>query len=305
VCTSECTHNVDFYLAVDDTASYKARPMALVTNTPHLGNSVSFAETGDFRVYLQRELISRCRANPRYSLRAFARNLDIEPSHLSKILKGKRPVAPKLLEHMSQRLDLPPSRIESFKARLPKRWRKKDALDNRSEPQRQIYQIPLDAFEIISDWHHYAILELIKIRGFRPEPKWIARKLGVTPTEVHCYMDRLVRVGILEIDRDGNWTDSSGGFSTHVLGENYTSYAHKKAQSEILKMAADALMDIPIERRDQSSTMITTNVEKLQAAKKMIKSFRMRLMEFLEDCDEKNAIYQLSVSLFPLIENEE
>ncbi len=68
----------------------------------------------DFRSFLQDELEKRCKKNPRFSLRAFARTLEVEPSALSKILHGKRALTPKMLMRMASHLGLPEQDIERF-----------------------------------------------------------------------------------------------------------------------------------------------------------------------------------------------
>jgi len=68
----------------------------------------------DFRAFLQDELEKRCKKNPRFSLRAFARTLEVEPSALSKILHGKRALTPKMLLRMASQLGLPEQDIERF-----------------------------------------------------------------------------------------------------------------------------------------------------------------------------------------------
>jgi len=68
----------------------------------------------DFRSFLQNELEKRCKKNPRFSLRAFARTLEVEPSALSKILHGKRALTPKMLMRMASQLGLPTQDIERF-----------------------------------------------------------------------------------------------------------------------------------------------------------------------------------------------
>jgi hypothetical protein len=39
--------------------------------------------------------------------------------------------------------------------------------------------IPLDAFSIISDWYHYAILELLELENSSCEVDWITNKLSL------------------------------------------------------------------------------------------------------------------------------
>ncbi len=45
------------------------------------------ASQKDFRIFLQEELVLRCKKNPKFSMRAFARMLGVENSALSKIIK--------------------------------------------------------------------------------------------------------------------------------------------------------------------------------------------------------------------------
>ena len=61
-----------------------------------------------YRVWLANEFKERRERNPRYSLRAFARLLDINHSSLSKILSQKRNVSTKILGRFCNRLGVKP-----------------------------------------------------------------------------------------------------------------------------------------------------------------------------------------------------
>lgn len=257
------------------------------------------APAADFRELLQAELVARIRRNPRYSLRQFSRHLGVDHSRLSKILRGQRPVSPELVSSLGQRLNLEPAAIERYKSTQPRR-RRPAARPSR----RNFVPIPLDAFEVIEDWRHYALLELMKLKDFTPDLKYVARKLGVSVPEARAYQERLERVGLLRVGEDGAWADATGGFSTHEIGPEFTSYAHKRSQRAALAHALEALDQVDIRHRDQSSVMMATSRAKLAAAKVLIRKFRLSLCEFLEDCGEKDSIYQLSVSLFPLLDPE-
>src|SRR3954452_14080461 len=56
--------------------------------------------------YLNRELARRRQRNSRYSLRAFARDLDCDHATLSQWLRGTRPMSHDAEEHVFGRLDL-------------------------------------------------------------------------------------------------------------------------------------------------------------------------------------------------------
>lgn len=248
----------------------------------------------DFRIFLQGELVRRCQTNPRYSLRAFAKSLEIESSHLSKILRGQRPIKPGLLNRLGQKLNLPLNEIRKFEETKSKRT-------SRQFQSKNFKQLSQDVFESIEDWRHYAILELMKVRGFKTDPRWLAGRLGISVNEVHSYVDKLIRIGLLTVEPDGRWIDTSDGFSTDVISDTDVSYAHRRSQIFILKQAMASVESLPLTERDQSSMMMATSSRKLKQAKKMIQQFRRELCEFLEDTTNKDSVFQLSISLFPCI----
>jgi uncharacterized protein (TIGR02147 family) len=229
-------------------------------------------------------------------MRAFARDLQIDNSLLSKLLKQKRQFRDELIESLALALDLAPKQIERFKSRRPSA----ETPDHQAIENKYL-KLKQSVFEAVTDNVHYSVLELMKIKGFKNDPKWLAKRLNRSVHEVHAAIDRLKKIGLLAKNEDGTWTDKSHGFSTHIIGPNYTSNAHKAAQLQILEQASKAIKNIPLEKRDQSSMMMAVSSKKLAQAKDMIKKFRRELCEFLENGDEDlDEIYQLSVSLFPL-----
>src|SRR5947209_9956192 len=59
-----------------------------------------------FRALLRVELARRCAKNPRYSLRAFARSLEIDHATLSQLLRGRRQVTRAAILRLGRRLGL-------------------------------------------------------------------------------------------------------------------------------------------------------------------------------------------------------
>jgi plasmid maintenance system antidote protein VapI len=52
--------------------------------------------------------------NPRYSLRAFARDLEMDPSDLVNIMKGKKSVSPRVAYKIGQHLNLTGEKLLAF-----------------------------------------------------------------------------------------------------------------------------------------------------------------------------------------------
>ena len=67
-----------------------------------------------FKSLLESEYLRRLRKNPKYSIRAFARSLDMNDSTLSQILRGKRNISPKKVTDVGLKLGLSLSEINSF-----------------------------------------------------------------------------------------------------------------------------------------------------------------------------------------------
>ncbi len=250
-----------------------------------------------FRELLQETFVERCRKNPKYSLRAYARSLGIEASPLSSILRGKRPLTAKMCERLGIALGMSLDKIQNFQ-------NKHDGRHNESSSQHEFQQITLDTYAIISDWYHYAILELIKTKGFKPKIARIAKTLGISPTETQIAVDRLKRVGFLEIDKRGRWHDTTAdGLATNI-SDNLTSGASKKLQKQILEMSIRALEELPFDVRNHTSITMAAHPEDLPQAIAKIKKFRRDLCHFLEKNKNPTQVYNLAISLYPVTREE-
>lgn len=195
-----------------------------------------------------------------------------------------------MLHRISSQLGLGPDRISHFEQglSLPRR---------RAASVEAFTQLNLDTYTVISDWYHYAILELVRLKNFQPNPAWIAKTLSITVSEVNFAIERLQRLGMLEISKHG-WQQKAGQLTT--IGSKLTATALRKLQQQILAQATDALNSVPMQQRDQSAMTMSIDSSKIAEAKLRIQKFRRELCEFLEAGDNCDEVYQLSISLFPI-----
>ena len=164
--------------------------------------------------------------------------------------------------------------------------------------------IEIDTFDTISDWYYDAILELTKVKQFKPEPKWIAKVLGIPTQQVRSSIKKLERLKLLKIDQNGKWLDQSP-FNTTIKND-FTTTAFRKLQKQVLEKASRALEEVPYEKRDQSSVTLPIYAEDLSKAKKIIRDFRRKLCSSLKRKDTSPTdVYQLSVSFYPLTQLQE
>jgi uncharacterized protein (TIGR02147 family) len=254
-------------------------------------NELNNLKTKDFKSLLQEELLKRCRKNPSYSLRSFAKYLGIGHSALTEMLNGKRSITKKSMEKLGLTLGLAMSDIEAYQ---------NTKMTTQAQKQQSSYQqLAIDQFAIMSDWYHYAILELIKIKNFPHTANDFSRTLGITKSEANIAIERLFRIGLLEKDDDGLLQEINKGFATNISG-NLTSAGSKKLQKQILEQSVEALMTLPIEVRNHTSMTMAIDPKLLPEAIEKIKKFRRELSEFLEMSGTPTEVYQFSLSLFPI-----
>lgn len=266
-------------------------------------------QSNDYRHILQKELTVRCEQNPRYSLRAFARDLRMSPSRLSEILNKKqglsRGAALKIAEILGYDEreahyfgDLVSVRhARSVREREEARLRLlKNEYEKSEESSR--FKLQLDAFKIISDWYHLGILELMKCKDFRHDSKWMARRLGIPVIQVELAIERLLRVGLLKkqgqeyqaIEADG-WVP--GGVPSASI---------RKFHRQVLEKAIQAIAVQPVQERFFASHFLTINRDDLPKAFAAIQEFQQKFCVQLQSNQPKELLYCISMQLFKIVE---
>ncbi len=266
-------------------------------------------ETPHFAEIMKREFSRRVEKNPAYSLRSFARALQISSTTLSLIFSGSRVPSVQVTERLVSALSLSPKEESEFLASLIKVHKRKGVssrksyfLSRFSEDQvkdRRLNKAELDLklFQVISDWYHYAIMMLMESEGAKPEPQWIAKQLGISVIEAKTALARLLSLGLLRPRKNGTLSVDASYLTT--ADKHVTTMALKKHQRQILEKSIQSLENDPIETRNISSLTMSIDPERLPKAKDMIEDFNQKLCAFLEGGNRKQ-VYQLSVALFPI-----
>lgn len=257
----------------------------------------------DYRDILKDEFISRCQQNARYSLRAYARDLALNPSAMSEIMHQKRGLSRSSALQVAKRLQLSKEEshffcalVESIHARGT--INKSAALQTVAEiKSKRGSQISLDQFKLISQWYCYALLELTKVDEFKSDHAWIAKRLGITEEEVKEAVNRLIRLQLL-VEENGELVGSDKPIQTptDIPSKGLRSY-HK----QILQKAIDSLDRISVDKRDITQITVAIDSSEIEKAKEAIKDFRRKLGAHLDSSKTKNSVYSLSIQLFPLV----
>lgn len=216
--------------------------------------------------------------NQRYSLRAFAKTLDIDSSLLTKVMTGKQVPSVKQAERLTAVLGLKTEEQDLFlnsvaTALLRHKLGKKSSRKSVSSEDPEAI-IDEETLQTISKLYHYALLELTLLDDFESDTKWIARKLNLTHLETQYAVDRLLRLGLLQFI-NGRLQKTSRMLATR--DKSKTGPAYRLLQREILQHAMTALEKVSLERRSQIGMTMAIDPQKIPAAKEMIQDFNRKL----------------------------
>jgi uncharacterized protein (TIGR02147 family) len=250
----------------------------------------------------------RTKRNVRFSLRAFAASLKIGNSTLSHILSGKRLPSREISLKLISKLELSPSEKDTFLRsvatakhdhgllRIEPEFRallKNKPVSSTTEPPKEL---SIDLWKTIADWHHSAILELTLTKDFISDPKWISEQLETSLSEVHLAIERLIRLGLLEL-KTGKLTRCPEPL---LSGDRHlTSAAHRRRQKQVLEKSIQSLENDPLTERNHTAMTFAIDSSKIPEAKMLTEKF-MNEMTTLLETGERDRVYELVVNLFPL-----
>lgn len=251
---------------------------------------------------LKSELTARQKVNSSYSLRAFARDVNLSPGYLSDLMKGKKKVSVDTAMKISKSLGwswrdtqlfLQMSQLSTAKSKAASRFIKKE-IQHTQNLYNTFTRIKSLNFNPISDWYFFAIMELSDLPDFKDDPTWIAKKLGLSLTTANDAMRLLKDNGFLVQTPEGNYKKK------YNLGIKDTpSAALRKFHKQHLRNAEAAIEEQAYDQRHASGITMAINCKKLPAAINLITEFRARMSALLEDGD-KDAVYHLAIQLFQL-----
>lgn len=234
----------------------------------------------------------RCEKNKSYSLRAFARDLDVQAATLSHIMRRKRAASAEIKQKI----------YDALKLSVDQR----NYLNNQTdEDLHRFDKRDMDVFISLSEWYFDAICELVRLKGFESNIEFVSSRLGISYDEAKSSLDRLFEMGILKETPNKTWIDSNE--NSIVYGGDQTNFALQRLQRQLLEKGIEALEKTPKKDREQASMVMAINKKDLPEAKAKIKAFHQELCAYMQrpnrDSDE---VYQLITSFFPLtiVEND-
>lgn len=229
-------------------------------------------------------------ARPEYSVRAFAKKIGLSPGQYSDLVRGKRPLTPKIARRMLERLFVDPETIENAVRGL--KTKRPPAGDLRL----RYIELTLSEFRAVSDWYYFAILSLAETEGFRSDEAWIANRLGIKLREASSAISALLELGLLRRNQEGALVVSGKQFTTT---HDIPSSSIQKNHAQGLELAQRALMDLPPSEREFGAAVIALDPDSLPEIKRKLREMRREISEIARQ-GKRLEVYRLGFQLFPL-----
>jgi uncharacterized protein (TIGR02147 family) len=259
----------------------------------------------DYREHLNAEFKRRKIANSHYSMRSFARFLELSPPFLSKLLRGQKDLSMDRLVIIADKLGFNDHETLQFcqmaQINKSRNQRTKEALLKASnqEETEEYQSLDLDNFQAISDWYHYPILELATCYAKQLSPEFISKKLGISRLEATEALNRLIHLNLIE-KKNGTWSKTKSNVSASAITPNR---ALRNFHSQMIHKANLAIEGQEIIQRDITGVTIPFDPRKMEQARKEIKAFRRKMVKLM-DCKNPTEVYQLNIQFFSLTIND-
>ena len=262
----------------------------------------------DYRKYLLEIVAEKKITNPGFSYRMFSVQLGISAATFVRIINGNRNLSKKLLPKFVANLKLRDRASEYFRLLVElahvKDPEKKNILyqkilDFRSERIRKLHPSHHSLFD---KWFLPVLREIIDIRESVSSHRRMAGMVRppVRISDIRKAVGTLVDSGMIIRDDDGRYIASDKMLST---GEAWENVAISRFQGEMIRLAGDALLNVPKEERDITTLTIGVSGDDLTRIREILRRTRQEILSLIEDSPDREYVYQLNMQLFPLSSN--
>lgn len=260
-------------------------------------------EPTTFESILKEELSSRLAKNSSYSLRAFARDLNVSPGFLSRLVSGKATPSESFAKDLAQRVGFKGEKLEWLNAVV-------DAQYSRDEKKRahavrllSLYKKGVVSREVRApeafdwNWYHFAIRRLTHLSNFVSDPDWIANKLELSVEVVSQAIDELLRMGGLYVEN--KILKAPDNFV--ITWDPKKLEARKKMGQDLFQKIQKSVLTYDRKNSYHANHFFTLNQNQVDEVLQLIKSFEDQVDDITYRNDQHDRLYCLNLNFFGLL----
>ena len=259
----------------------------------------------DYREVLSHSFQQKRRSNPRYSLRAFARDIAISPSRLSEIMTGKGDLSREKAAIIAKRLRMSAMSTANFLDQVdavvaPQPHERAAALKRvqKREVSNQRRRLDDQSFKVIAEPLYVLIWSLMLLPSYDGDPETIAKHLKCNHIEVFTVLNRLEQLSLVRRE-GGRWFGIKGRFTAGNQAPSESIRAYHRQMSTLGRKSIDSqTMSV----RHLDSAVIPFDSQRLGEVQQRITEFTLALIDEFGDDPTCDSVYGLSQQFFRMAE---
>lgn len=270
----------------------------------HMKDAVTQPQTETPEIYLKRVYAESLRANPKFSLRSFARKLGLSSGGLSHILNSKKKLSVDRAHEIATALKLNEqekkyflllTQIHSTKAQARK-------LELYEEIQKLhgervgTKDLSIEQFRLISEWQGFAILQYVSVISQTASASEIAHFFGISKTEVELTLERLCKLELIEKNEHAYTPTNdrvlvSSSIPTEAIQNYYESVNEKSVTSIRTQTPQEKVI---------GTEVFAFDPEQLEEVRKLTDQYLDGLLKLAKKGKNRNQVYQVFTNVFRL-----
>jgi plasmid maintenance system antidote protein VapI len=223
------------------------------------------------------------RAEPKLSLRGYAKRLDVSPSVLSEIFRDQRKISKERALQIAQMANMEPAVLQQLEKLM--------ALKTDTTPRRVLSG---DAVDLVMNPDYYRLLCALEVLPTPTTVEDISAFLSVDRGTLVAAVEKLQSFGILFLEGPQIYWGGLHLTTTDDIPSEKIREFHRNA----LKQATDDLA-LPVTEREYTSVIFAGSHARLSEAKSHIRTFRDTLSDSMRD-SRPDSVYQLTIQLRPV-----
>ena len=261
----------------------------------------------DYRAYLHDLVAYHRRRSPVFSHRYIVQKAGFKsPTALKHVIDGKRNLSLEAANRFAAALKIEGIARHYFLTLVL--FNQSDSLGEQEKYLNELIELKRaedpsrldeERFDVLSQWYHLAIREIIALPDFKNSAKWIARVLcpQITPFEASQSLLLLKRLGLVA-KVDGRIEQAERTLATEHQVHSIKALDYHR---QMIQRGSESMTRFKCDEREVSGTTLRMSRQDIQNVKMLLREFRKKLMVLAADSTEADQIYQLNFQFFPLV----
>lgn len=271
-------------------------------------NKPEIFEYDNYREFLKDMYAHLKTTKPQFSYRYFSRVAGFKsPNFLKLVIDGERNLSSDSLQKFVKALKLDAKEGPFFRHLVllgqattleEKKYFAEELI--KSKFYKKLHPLKKVQYAYYANWYMIPIREMVGLKNFKEDPKWIAKQLkpNITTKEAEVALEQLEKLGLICREANGTLIKADEFVTTEEEVDSISVVSFLKSMANL---GIQSIYDLDEKERDVSAATITLSKENFVQVKTLIQNFRKELLAISkQNTGANNNVYQVNFHLFPL-----